>query len=388
MQGTKRQQLPSQPVPSTQKNWYHRRLRIPLLIPRLPSRERLHHYLDSIYETQWLSNGGPLVLQLQDRLCRLLGVQHAVATSSATIGLLVVLRALSLPKGAHIAVPSFNFPAGPQAILWDQLMPHFIDINPETLCLDINALRELPQQKIKVIMPVHTFGYVCNISAIEEYCAEEGILSIYDGASAIGSRFDGKSVAGRGTATVISLHATKILPAGEGGLILTDDSSLAETCGNLVNFGFQGNPSPGGLGLNGKLSELSAALALAALDELDEQIAARRTRFEYYQTQFHGTSVRLPMVNPGADPVLQLFPIILPESCNPERLTLCLAEKGIETRRYYAPLHDTRLFRRYARESLQGTEVASARVLCIPFYSDLKPAQQDEVAYETLRNIR
>jgi dTDP-4-amino-4,6-dideoxygalactose transaminase len=358
---------------------------IPFLLPALPERRRLEHYLDRVYQSRWLSNSGPLVRELEARLEEYLQVKYAVAVASATAGLMVAWRALALPSGSEVVMPSFTFAATPQAALWNNLCPRFADIDVDDLCLSAEAIRDLNDETIRAIMPVTSFGLLCDNQALEQISEKKDWLCLYDAAPAVAGRRRGRPAAKGGLAAVLSLHATKILSAAEGGVILTDDERFGAECRRLINFGFNPQKEPEALGLNGKMSELNAALALAGFDAIEETIARRKEVAEHYRQLLAGSPIALPRVREDTEPVLSMFPIFLPAGKDPEAVRRRLGESGIETRRYFSPLHRFSQFAAYAKAALPGTEAVAARILCLPFYSNLTAAEQEAVVRKLAR---
>jgi dTDP-4-amino-4,6-dideoxygalactose transaminase len=351
------------------------------LIPSLPDSEIFDQHVKHIIARGWLSNWGMEVRALEEALCDLLNTEHAICVSSCSMGLLILLRALDLPENAEVLLPAYNFPAPAEAVLWNRCQLSYADIESHDLTMDpVDTLQRFTP-KTQVIIPVHSLGNLANVSAFGQIAAEGDIHLIFDGASALGSLLMTKDAAGIGQATVISLHATKVLPAGEGGVILTNNPDLARTCRQLINYGFTENRTVNRYGFNGKMSELNAAFALAGLRGLDSHLRYRRELAAVYNDWLE----KIPWLQSHANPnaVMQLFPVTLTPDL-PVRLRGILRkvweQHGIETRCYYhPPLHQMTAFKPSSSVSLPTTQEISARVICLPFHTNLTPDDIEDI---------
>lgn len=344
------------------------------LEPSFPDLTVFARFMQEVLESKRLSNAGPKVKELEASFCTLFEINQVICVSSASLGLLVLLRALEVPKNKEVLLPAYNFPAPAEAVLWNGLRLSYAEVHPDDLTLDpLDAARRCSSQ-IKVIMPVHSLGNLADVDAFRSLAEKRGLLLIFDGASALGTLISsGRKTTGIGLATVVSLHATKILPAGEGGAILTNDRSLADVCRRLVNFGFDSEGSVCRYGLNAKMSELQAAFALAGLKNLRGNMKLRLELAEAYRK---GLS-RIPWLSPCAakESIMHLFPVMLSPSY-PAHTREALRQQwealGIETRSYYnLPLHLMPAFRPSRPISLPITEDVCSRVICLPFHTQL-----------------
>ncbi|MGJ9423280.1 aminotransferase class I/II-fold pyridoxal phosphate-dependent enzyme [Aeromicrobium sp. CF3.5] len=223
-------------------------------------RERLLTRINEALDRRWLSNGGPLVQEFEARVAEMAGVNHAVATSSATMALECIVRALDLTQ--EVIMPSLTFAATPNAVRWAGLQPVFCDVDPVTGCLDPQRVAEVMTPRTSAILGVHLWGRTCAVDELASLAEERGVRLFYDAAHAIGCAVDGVPVGGFGTAEVFSFHATKIVSSFEGGAVVTDDAELAARVRALHQFGKGGTQG----GINGKMSEPSAAMGLTSLE--------------------------------------------------------------------------------------------------------------------------
>jgi dTDP-4-amino-4,6-dideoxygalactose transaminase len=254
--------------------------------PNIASRERVLSRLNGVFDRRWLSNEGPLVLELEERLAAWLGVKHCITVCNGTIGLELAIRALDL-KG-EVIVPSFTFVATAHALQWQDITPVFCDIRPDTHTIDPAVVERLITPKTTGIIGVHLWGQPCDVDALASIARARGLRLLFDAAHAFGCTHRGRKVGGFGEAEVFSFHATKVFNAAEGGAITTNDDELARRCRLMRNFGFTSYDQVDYIGTNGKMNELSAAMGLANFEEIDAFIAANRRNYERYRDGLAG----------------------------------------------------------------------------------------------------
>ncbi|HEX3599732.1 MAG TPA: DegT/DnrJ/EryC1/StrS family aminotransferase [Lacipirellulaceae bacterium] len=238
--------------------------------------ERFRDVLDRC----WLSNNGPFVQEFEARIAQYLGVRNCIAVSNATIGVQLAIHGLGL--SGEVIVPSFTFPATVHALAWQGLRPVFCDIDPATHNLDPAAVERLIGPETTGILGVHVWGNPCAIDALATIAKKHRISLLYDAAHAFGCAHDDRMIGNFGDAEVFSFHATKFVNAGEGGAITTNDDDLAARLRRLRNFGIE-NEQVQGIGINGKMSEFSAAMGLTSLESCDEFIARNKANYAAYE---------------------------------------------------------------------------------------------------------
>jgi dTDP-4-amino-4,6-dideoxygalactose transaminase len=298
-----------------------------------------------------------------------------------------MLAARCLELHGEVILPSFTFFATGHALLWNGLTPVFADCDPRTFNLDPNSAAHVAGRQASAIVAVHNFGCPAAVEEIHALARRRGLRLIFDGAHAFGALVNGRSVAAWGDATVFSLAATKPLAAGEGGLIATGDPALARSLRQARNYGNDGSYDCPMLGLNARMTELQAALALAGLPYLEQGMERRRqlaARYEHDLANVPGLAIQRPAA--AARSTWNGFPLVVgPQSAVPrEAVEQSLAAAGVETRRYYdPPLHRQHLYRRYhepSREPLATTDSLSSRVVSLPLYAGLAPAAAENIA--------
>lgn len=331
------------------------RPRVPLLVPELPDRHALAPWLDRMDAARQYSNFGPLTAELEGLLAQRFAAQadHPVAVttvSSATLGLELALAALGLPAGSRVLVPAFTFVATATAVLRAGLVPVIGDVDAGSWMLT-PALAEavLQQQAFEAVLPVAAFGMAHDAAEWASLSARRGLPVIIDAAGAFGGQWitpAAQRTARADLTVVFSLHTTKSLPAGEGGLVVSNNAERIRDIRQRSNFGINLDPSRGVpvgvsdvLGTNAKLSEYHAAVGLASLARWDERAAARRTLMDRYAGALHDASLGalLPQQGPAiAAPTLLC--VRWPGHGHADRLEHLCGQAGVMTRRWYQPL--------------------------------------------------
>ena len=346
-----------------------------VLIPTLPRFADLEPWLRRIDENRHYTNFGPLCRELEDRLSILIGAEHAITVSSGTLGLELALAALELGEASRVLVPSMTFPATATAVVRAGLIPVFADIDERTLVMTpAIARRAVSRVEIHAVLTVAVHGQIHDPSAWDAFTVETGIPVLIDAAGVIG-----RQRVGRTTSTVFSLHATKPLAAGEGGVVATQDDRLAHRVRSLSNFGFD-RGRVRSTGTNAKLSEYHAAVALAALGRWPETSGAWISLYDVYARSLdrRGPAAHVRLAT-GRDAPSNLC-VRLGRAID-DRDIQALSEAGIETRRWYwPPVHRHPVFDRYSRaDDLSATDRVGADLLGVPFHLQLDPGDIERV---------
>jgi dTDP-4-amino-4,6-dideoxygalactose transaminase len=345
-------------------------LRIPVARPRLPSFAEIAPYLERIDEAQWYSNSGPLVCELEKRLVRHVGNEEAaVATvANATIGLTLALLAHDLPPGTLCMVPAWTFAATAHAIEFAGLVPWIVDANKESWALEAEAAPELLKEapgKVSAVIPVSPFGAPMNLAAWEYFRDESGVAVVIDAAAS----FD--TIRASNVPAVVSLHATKLLGAGEGGFVVTTDADFAQKIQQRANFGFWDSREAKMQSLNGKVSEYTAAVALAALDAWPKTRADFARVAHAYRAALSKQSVVKLQSGLGEMWVSSTVVASTPAG-KADRATPALAEKQIGSRRWWGGgLHRHRAFAGCPRHRTEQTDCLADSTIGLPCWRDL-----------------
>jgi dTDP-4-amino-4,6-dideoxygalactose transaminase len=349
-----------------------------------PIEQILPRYLASFVDGM-LTNGN-VVARLEATVAERLGVSHCVAVSSCTSGLVLVLKALGV-KG-EVILPSFTFFVTGHAVLWNRLEPVFADCEGMTWTIDPSDMEARITDRTGAILAVHLYGNPPRIEALQRMATSHGLKLVFDAAHAFGSRYRGSPVGGFGDAEVFSLSPTKLLVAGEGGLVCTNDSTLARLVRAARNYGDTGTYDPELLGLNARMTEFNAAMALAGLDLVDHKVKRHNEIAERYTNLLTGApGIRFQQVEKDNCSAYKDFSVLVSPAgfgMSRDALGEALLSDGIPTKRYfYPPLHWQRLFTANgagSRVKLPNTERISEEVLSLPIYDSLPNEAVDRIA--------
>ena len=355
---------------------------LPLVRPTLEDVPGLAARLESILASGQLTDG-PTVKELESRLAERLEVPHVVAVASCTAGLMLVLQAIDAT--GRVVLPSFTFAASAHAVHWAGGTPVFAEVSPDSLTLDPADAATLVEGAA-AMTATHVYGTPCNVEALQKIADDAGIPLVYDAAHALGSRRGGRPIGGFGTAEVFSLSPTKVMVAGEGGIIATHDSGLADAVRIGRGYGNPGNYDCLFPGLNARMSELHAAVALSSLEHLDDRIAHRNHLVQVFLRAVAGVpGLRTPVVAEGDVSTYKDLTLILDRSTfglDGAQLGVALKADGIDTRRYYyPPIHQQKAYAGLAEtRSLPITEDIAERVLTVPLWSHMTEEHVNRIA--------
>ena len=351
---------------------------MPVLRPQLPTAAELLPYLAEIDQRRWYSNSGVLVTRLEEQLSRHLGVSSpaVVTTANATLGLSVALMARKIPPGSVCLTPSWTFAATPHAVRAAGLIPWFIDVDRRTWALnpvDVHAMLERIPRRAGAVIVVAPFGAPIDVQAWEQFEERTGVAVIVDAAAAFDSTRSSR------LPSVVSLHATKILGAGEGGFIASADSQFLDRARAVCNFGFQGTRNAMLPSWNAKMSEYHAAVALASLASWSETRQRHVRIMDWYRRGVERLGrVRL-QPHYGEGWVSGTTSVVLPSGIR-DRAVQSLLEAGIETRLWWgAGCHTQPAFLDYPRGPLPVTEELGDRVIGLPHFPDMQKQDVDAV---------
>lgn len=345
--------------------------------PLLPSLDAYQAQLADIWSSKQLTNGGQKSILLETALSSRLAIDHVSLTSNGTIALMMACRALKL-TGEVITTP-FTFIATVHALAWCGLKPVFVDIDPVTMTISPERIEEAITADTCAIVGVHVYGNRCDVEGIDVLAKRHNLKVIYDAAHAFTTSYKGRSIAAYGDMTAYSFHATKLFHTGEGGALATADSDLDAAARSVRNFGIASEESIPGTGINGKLSELQAAMGLAVLPLLDEEKQRRQQIFAHYNEAFARVpGITAPHLGDIETDSFQYYCLrIKPGGDTPNRdeVYSTLRTRGIFSRRYFWPLcSDVEEYRGLESADpirLPNARAASNEVLCLPLYGSL-----------------
>ncbi|KQR79598.1 aminotransferase [Burkholderia sp. Leaf177] len=340
-------------------------------------------YLEKIWSSKVLTNGGPFHQQLEQALCEYLGVEHLALFTNGTLALVTALQAHRI-TGEVITTP-YSFVATAHSLLWNGIKPVFVDVDPDTLNLDPEKIEAAITPQTTAILPVHCYGRPCNLDAIQKIADNYNLKVIYDAAHAFGVKTDAGSVLAHGDLSVLSFHATKVFNTFEGGAVVCPDAKTKQRIDHLKNFGFVDEVTVVAPGINGKMSEINAAFGMLQLKHIDEALERRAAIDATYRRLLADVKgVRCISALEGPSGYVAnhaYFPILLSDEYPVERDTLfnIMREHNIFARRYFYPLiSDFPMYRGLPSAQSSNLPVAAdaaRRVLCLPIYPAL--ADQD-----------
>jgi dTDP-4-amino-4,6-dideoxygalactose transaminase len=355
---------------------------LPIVDPEGVPGEEFLEEVREILASKQLTNGA-YVRKFEEAAAEYLGVAHCVAVSSCTAGLLLVLKVSDL--SGEVILPSFTFHATAHAVLWNGLTPVFADCDAKTFCIAPEAVRAQVSSRTVAILAVHLFGNPAAIEELEEIAAGSRIPLVFDAAHAFGSSRQSKRLGGFGTAEVFSFSPTKLVVAGEGGLVTTRDSRLAERLRAARNYGDAGNYNPEVLGVNARMSEINAAMALHGLMGLDARIERRNEiRLRYERKLRDVAGIRFQEVSEGGRSTFKDFSVIVDEKefgHSRDWLVEVLHRENIGARKYFSPpVHRQKLYSAmWDGRALPVTDLVSDGVVSLPIYSSLSDDSVDKV---------
>lgn len=332
----------------------------------LPPLAEYEKQLQRIWKNQWLTNRGELVIELEEKLKSYLLIDNILITNNGTIPLQIAIKLLG--KGGEIITTPFSYVATTSAILWENCKPVFVDIHPEYLTIDESKIEAAITPNTTAILATHVFGNPCNIEAIEIIAKKHGLKIIYDAAHCFGVNYKGQSIFNYGDISTCSFHATKIFHTGEGGAIFSNDKNLQHKTFYSHNFGHNGPLAFHGLGINGKISELQAAMGLAVYPHLHDIISERKKVVDYYNLHLSNTLQTLK-IREQTEWNYSYYPVIFSSEEDLLKVEQKLKEDDIIPRRYFHPSLNTIEY--IQGQSMPVSESVSRRVLCLPLYVGL-----------------
>lgn len=348
---------------------------IPVTQTFLPPLEEYQIYLKRIWESAWLTNRGPLVLELEQKLKDSLNVPHLLLTNNGTLPIQIALKLLQ--AGDEVITTPFSYVATTASIVWEGLKPVFVDIHPEYLCIDESKIEAAITPKTRGILATHVYGNPCAIDIIDEIAKRHNLLVIYDAAHGFGVEYRGRSLFTYGDISTTSFHATKLFHTAEGGALFTNSAEQLHELFYRHNFGHNGPHHFHGVGINAKMSELSAAMGLCVLPYLEFILERRKKCVEQYQAGLDTHRYQFLKIREHTTWNASYFPLIFDSE---EKLLVAqdaLNQENIFPRRYFYPSLNTLSYVR--SERMPVSEDIASRVLCLPLYTALSEENIDRI---------
>jgi len=340
----------------------------PIYVTRtfLPPKEEYLRLLNEAYESHVLTNNGPLHRRLEAALRERLEAPHLLLMANGTLAIQLALRALQV-KGEVITTP-YSYVATTSALLWEGCTPVFVDIRPDTLCIDPALIEAAITPRTTAILATHVYGIPCDVEAIDAIAKRHGLKVIYDAAHAFDVRYKGRPITAYGDASTLSFHATKLFHTVEGGATIVHTPELDKATRLLRSFT---------LGMNAKMSEVHAAMGLAVLPCMDRNIAERKALCERYDEALDGLPVQRPVLPEGTSWNYSYYPVLLPDAETRERVLKAMAEEGVHARRYFYPSLDALPYVQSA--PCPVSRDCAARVLCLPLFNGMTSEENGRI---------
>ncbi len=358
--------------------------------PFLPAFSVLAEDMEQIIESGWLTNG-PHVRALEEAAAHVLDVPHVVAVSSCTSGLMLLAQCLDLD--GEVILPSFTFMASATSMAWKGCRPVFVDVDPDTTNLIPEQVEQAITPRTSAILAVHNFGNPALCDSLESIADRYKVHLLYDAAHGLGSTYQRSPVGKQGTAQCFSLSPTKLVTGGEGGLVATSNPDLAKRLRAGRDYGNPGTYDCLFPGLNARMSEFHAVLALKSLAQLPEAVESRqKTATQFQQAIAAIPGLRTQQISPNSTSSYKDFAVIVDETefgLTRDMLRHALSAEGIDTRSYYdPPVHKQTAFRHTVKDkALPHTEHLSRNIVCLPLWSHM-PDDIVEGIIASLQRIR
>lgn len=347
--------------------------------PNIGSRDAFLRRINDMLDRCWLTNDGPFVRELENRISQLLGVKHCIAVSSGTMALEIAIRALGM--SGEVILPSFTFIGTAHALQWQGITPVFCDIDPETHNLDPGKVEALITERTTGIIGVHLWGRPCAPEALTQIAKQHGLYLMFDAAHAFECSHNGSMIGAFGDAEILSFHATKFFNTAEGGAIVTQNGELAKKTRYMRDFGFAGYDNVISLGINGKMNELCAALGLANLESINDFTETNRRNHEQYRQELSVLpGLSLLNYNPDEKNNWQYVVVMVDEritGVKRDDLITMLHSQGILARRYFWPgchrMEPYRSKNSHSTPRLPATERIAKAILILPTGTGVSP---------------
>ncbi|HEY6142801.1 MAG TPA: DegT/DnrJ/EryC1/StrS family aminotransferase [Flavobacterium sp.] len=340
-----------------------------------PPIEEYHFYVKRIWQNQWLTNRGELVLELEEKLKTFLNTNSILITNNGTIPIQIALKLLA--NGGEIITTPFSYVATTAAIVWENCKPVFVDIHPDYLTIDETKIEAAITSKTTAILATHVFGNPCNVEFIEQIAQKYNLKVIYDAAHSFGVNYKGKSIFEYGDVSTCSFHATKLFHTGEGGALFCNDKSLMHQLFYSHNFGHNGPLTFHGLGINAKISELQAAMGLAVLPCMEHIVEERKKVVEKYETHLNFNHLKKMKLRETTEWNYSYYPVVLENEEQLLEVQKRLNEDSIFPRRYFYPSLNTIEY--VKGESMPISESIASRILCLPLYVGLQEKDLERI---------
>lgn len=355
----------------------------------MPPYEEFIEAIKPLWDTHLITNMGRYHQKLEEELRIYLDVPEISLMVNGHMALEMAIQVFHFPEGAEIITSPFTFISTTHAIVRNHLTPVFCDIKLSDGTIDETKIETLITEKTVAIIPVHVYGNICNIEAINEIANRYHLKVIYDAAHAFGVKYKGKGIGAYGDASIFSFHATKVYNTIEGGAVTFSDHDIYEKLYYMKNFGIQDEELVIDIGANAKMNEITAVMGLCNLEHIDSVIAERKWRYEFYKRNLEGKEgIRLLERNWEASNNYAYFPVLIEDTYRKSRDELYdfLRQNDIYARKYFYPLTSDQIcFKgKYQANRLENARYMTKRILTLPLYDTLEKEDIERIIYKII----
>ena len=342
----------------------------------MPSYEEYCEAIKPLWETRWLTNMGEYHQQLEKELADYLDVPEISLMVNGHMALEMAIQTFDFPRGSEVITTPFTFISTTHAIVRNGLKPVFCDIKLSDGTIDETKIEDLITENTVAILPVHVYGNICNVEAIQNIADKYNLKVIYDAAHAFGEKLNGVGVGNFGDASIFSFHATKVFHTIEGGAVVCKNHEIYEKLYNLKNFGIRDEELVVAVGANAKMNEFAAIMGLCNLKHIDEYIAGRKRCYELYRELLSDVKgISFLNESEGLKKNYGYFPIVIGDNypITRDELYIKLRENGVYTRKYFYPITaDHACFKnKYKGDVLTNARILSKKTLILPLFDEL-----------------
>ena len=351
----------------------------------MPTLDEYVEEIKSIFESKWLTNNGEKHKELESKLKEYLGVKNISLFCNGHLALMTAIKAMNFPEGSEIITTPFSFSSTTHAIVENGLVPVFCDINDKDYTIDVSKIESLITEKTVAILPVHVYGHICDVEAIDKIAKKHHLKVIYDAAHVFGVKYKNKNITTYGDISMLSFHATKVFNTIEGGALVYNDSNLKDLIDKLKNFGINGPEKVEYVGINAKMNEFAAAMGLCNLRHINEEIEKRSKVYNRYVERLSNIDgITISKSQENVTNNYAYFPIVFDKKIfgkSRDEVMDELKEENIFTRKYFYPLiNDYDCYKdKYSSKDTPIAKKISDNVLTVPMYANLSLDDVDRI---------
>ena len=335
-----------------------------------PDEDRFFFYVKQSFDSHWMTNNGPMVQELEKRLANIHEVRHCVAFCNGFWAIALCMYELALKGKTEVIMPAMTYRRLADITAWVGLTPHFCDLDENTLSISVTSVERCINEKTALIMAAHPIVHICDIDGLTKLASRHGVPLLFDSVEASYASYKGGMIGSFGDAECFSMHASKLLNGFEGGYMTTNNTELAEKVSIARGFGFSGQDNVVALGLNAKLNEIHASMALASIDELQNQLLRNRGRYELYcELLEHINGIEIVRYNENEKRGYKNILVELTDSwpvSREETIQILHAENMLVRPYYNPPLHTRKTSYNTVFEDLPVAEYLTQRYMLLP----------------------